>query len=226
MKRGCTHTIDSGPQITRRDFVKYSGMAVVAICAGGCEPAGERETAAWGFLLADMRKCQGCMSCMLACSLVHHGEINLSLARLQIQQDPYGCYPDDITIVQCRQCVEPACLDACPTGALSRDPDNGHVATVNVDTCIGCKSCISACPHTPGRAVWNAEGNHAQKCDMCADTPFWNRAGGSAVRPVCIEACPVGALAFTQVIPDQESPDSYSVNLRDWQWRKLGYPVL
>jgi len=104
--------------LSRRDFVKYSGMTVIGWCFLGCElDASGKEQAAWGFLLVDMKKCQGCASCMLACSLVHEGEINLSLSRIQIQQDPFGKFPDDVTIVQCRQCVEPACLSACPTGA-------------------------------------------------------------------------------------------------------------
>ena len=41
----------------------------------------------------------------------------------------------------------------------------------------------------------------------------------------CVEVCPMGALKFTLVIPDQESVDSYTVNLRDLQWNKLGFPI-
>ncbi len=34
---------------------------------------------------------------MLVCSLVHEGEENLSLSRIQILQDPFGRWPDDLT---------------------------------------------------------------------------------------------------------------------------------
>ena len=213
--------------VSRRAFMKYSGMAVIGWCIIGCEiDETGKKTATWGFLLVDMKKCQGCMSCMLACSLVHEGEENLSLSRIQIQQDPYGKYPDDVTIVQCRQCVEPACLAVCPTGALHRDPEFGNVTTVDIEKCIGCKSCINACSYTPGRAIWNAEEKHSQKCDLCASAPHWYEAGGPDGKKACVEVCSLGAIQFTKVIPDQSSDSSYTVNLRDWQWKKLGYPLL
>ena len=43
--------------------------------------------AADGYLLVDIKKCQGCASCMLACSLIHEGVESLSLSRIQIMQD-------------------------------------------------------------------------------------------------------------------------------------------
>jgi len=210
----------------RRDFIKLSGVAVVGVCFNGCDigPIG-KEKATWGFLLADVKKCQGCLSCMLACSLAHEGAQNLSLSRIQILQNSFGKFPDDITLVQCRQCVEPACVSVCPTGALQPDPDFGNVTTVDVSKCIGCKRCVNACPYTPGRTIWNVIDNHSQKCDLCANTPYWDQTGGPEGKKACVEVCPMGALTFTLVIPDQESIDSYNVNLRDLEWYKLGFPI-
>ena len=74
-----------------------------------------------GYILVDSKKCQGCQSCMMACSMVHEGEINLSLARIQVMQNILSNWPDDIKIVQCRQCANPLCVPACPTGALYVD---------------------------------------------------------------------------------------------------------
>ena len=62
------------------------------------------------------------MSCMLACSLVHHGVENPSLSRIQVLQNPQGSFPNDLVISQCRQCVDPACVRGLPVGALKRDP--------------------------------------------------------------------------------------------------------
>ncbi len=211
--------------ISRRDFVKLSGMAVVGVCFYGCDTGSiGKEEATWGFLLVDMKKCQGCVSCMLACSLAHEGAQNLSLSRIQVLQNPYGKYPDDVTVVQCRQCVDPACVAACPVGALQADAEYGEVTTVDSSKCIGCKSCVNACPYTPGRAIWNAVGEHSQKCDLCSHTPHWDEEGGPEGKKACLEVCPMGALIFTRVIPDQDSEDSYEVNLRDRQWQKLGFP--
>jgi protein NrfC len=211
--------------LSRRDFIKFSGMAISGIYMIGCEIGKEgRKKAEWGFILVDMKKCQGCQSCMLACSLVHEGIISLSASRIQILSDPYGKYPDDILISQCRQCLQPACLAACPTGALARDPDHGNVALIDPAKCIGCQNCINACPWSPARPIWNSEGSYSQKCDLCAHADHWDEVGGPDGKKACIEACPLGAIAFSKYVPDQSAPDSYEVNLRDSAWRKLGYP--
>jgi len=62
-----------------------------------------------GQLLVDTKKCQGCMTCMLVCSLVHEGKENLSMSRIQVIQSSFEKYPRDIEI----RCVESCdlCLD-------------------------------------------------------------------------------------------------------------------
>jgi protein NrfC len=211
--------------ISRRDFMKFSGMTVVSagIVGTHIDSFGVQQ-ATWGFLLVDMKKCQGCTSCMLACSLVHHGVENPSLARIQVLQNPHGKWPDDLMLVQCRQCVEPACVAACPVAALQPDPAFGNVTLVDPEKCIGCKSCIKACPYTPSRPIWNAREKHSQKCDLCAKASYWNEQGGPDGKKACVEICPLGAIVFTKVIPDQSSKDSYTVNLRGLPWARMGYP--
>ncbi len=46
--------------------------------------------AAAAYLVVDTKKCDGCCSCMAACSLVHEGEGNYSLSRIQIAQDAFA----------------------------------------------------------------------------------------------------------------------------------------
>ena len=209
--------------VSRRDFLKYSGMVIVGSSMLGCIGPGDNK-ATWGFLLVDMKKCQGCASCMLACSLVHEGVISMSRSRIQILQNSFEKWPDDLTISQCRQCVDAACLKVCPTGALHRDLFAGNVATVNIKKCIGCKQCVNACPYPPSRAIWNAEEKHSQKCDLCANSPYLGEKGGPNGKKACLEICPVNAIIFTKVIPDQQGDEGYNVNLRDEQWEKLGFP--
>jgi protein NrfC len=210
-------------QVTRRDFLKWSGIVVISVGAGGIGrlahgAAGVPQSQ--GYLLVDTKKCQGCMTCMLACSLAHEGRANLSLARIQVVQDPFEKFPADITQVQCRQCPEPACLNACPTGALHADSANGNVRMVDYDTCNGCKACIAACPFTPGRTIWNFIGNHAQKCDLCVNTPYWTEKGGPGGTQACVKMCPLGAISFTAVLPTD-----YQANLRGTTWGGMGYPM-
>ena len=205
--------------LTRRDFVTGIGGAGIGAIIGGMflssvflPQAVFAVPASGGYLLVDTKKCAGCQSCMMACSLTHHGETNQSLSRIQITQDPWGNFPNDITIAQCRQCAYPACLAACPTGALHADAKTG-VRTVDASKCIGCERCVNACPFTPSRALWNFEEKHAQKCDLCEAAPFWDHVGGPDGKRACEEVCPMGAIKFTKTTPPQ-SDTGYEVDLR------------
>lgn len=46
----------------------------------------------------------------------------------------------------CGHCDNPACVSVCPTGAHAKDPETGLV-TVDAEVCIGCGSCVEACPY-------------------------------------------------------------------------------
>ncbi len=175
--------------------------------------------AAEGYIVVDPRKCCGCQTCMMACSLVHEGKINTKLARTQVIQDPYGHYPDDIDVHQCRQCVYPACVVACPVpGALFVDTDNGNVRRVDKSKCIGCQLCVPACPFTPSRVIWDFEEQVAQICDLCLNTPHWNEKGGSGGKQACVEVCPMEAMKLTREVPTQIGDSGYKVNLRGEGW--------
>lgn len=216
----------------RRRFLRISGNAAAATAIVGGLPnliwlddALAAIPASGGYLLVDTRKCQGCMTCMLACSLVHEGKENLSLARIQVVQNSFGKFPDDIALAQCRQCERPACVPACPTRAIHAEGRYGNVRMVDAKKCIGCKACLNACTHMPGRAIWDFEDGHAQKCDLCADTPFWNERGGPDGKQACVELCPVAALKFTKEIPKQDGDEGYNVNLRGEGWKNLGFSI-
>jgi len=213
MKKVTEKTSSSLAAVTRRDFIKFSGLAIAGIYTIGCTPGLGLKKASWGFILVDTNKCQGCQSCMLACSLVHEGALSLSSARIQVLSNPYGSFPDDITISQCRQCTKPACMKACPTGALARDPKHQNVATIDPAKCIGCQKCINACSWAPARSIWNNEAGKSQKCDMCASASNWDETGGPDGKKACLEICPMGAISFSNVIPAQDDPDSYNVDL-------------
>ncbi|MCP4755342.1 MAG: 4Fe-4S dicluster domain-containing protein [Proteobacteria bacterium] len=224
--------------IPRRNFLVVAGTFIVGVGIGSCTPSTAEGPllktldvkfsrdgipVSTGYILVDTKKCQGCMTCMLACSLVHEGKENPSLARIQIIQNPFGKFPDDLTVEQCRQCVDPACLKACSEEALTVDGEHGNVRRIDAEKCIGCQKCVDACPYNPSRAVWNFQEDTAQKCDLCADTPHWKRQGGPIGQQACLESCPLGAIVFSNKVPVQEGDEGYEVNLRGKGWENLGY---
>lgn len=182
-----------------------------------------------GYILVDPKKCQGCLACMLACSLVHEGSEDLSMSRIQVTQDSFERWPDDLVIHVCRQCVNAPCVLACPEKALTANPEHGNVRMVDRDKCIGCGKCVRACPHLPGGPIISADpayggGKKSRKCDLCADTPFWDEGGGPGGKQACVEVCTINAITYTSETPEQ-SDAGYQVNLRDENWGKLGFPT-
>ena len=135
---------------------------------------------------------------MLSCSLVHYGVQNLSRSRIQIMQDSFGKFPNDVKMAPCRQCKAPVCVQNCPVGAAFVDAANGNVRRIDSNKCIGCKTCIKMCPQQPHRPVWvviNGKGK-SSKCDLCIDTPYWNEKGGPGGKQACVETCPMMAIKF------------------------------
>ena len=182
-----------------------------------------------GYILVDPKKCQGCLSCMLACSLAHEGIESLSLSRIQVTQNSFEKWPDDLMIHQCRQCVDAPCVHACPYNVLRAEPENGYVRMVDREKCIGCGKCVRACPYQPGGPIvfpdLAYEGKKkSRKCDLCADTPFWDETGGVGGKKICVEVCTINAISYTTETPVQ-SDDGYRVNLRNEAWGKLGFPT-
>lgn len=215
--------------VDRRTFVAaLGGVGIGAILAGSAATflVGDKVyamQASNGYLLVDTKKCGACETCMLACTLAHSGRSNVNLSRLQLTKNPLGHFPVDTMQNQCRQCPYPSCVAACPTKAMHVDPETG-VRLVDDGKCVGCERCIGACPFTPSRVQWNYEENHAQKCDLCLNTPHWDQEGGPSGRKACIEVCPMRAISYTNELPPQVD-EGYDVNLRNKHWAWIGFPI-
>ena len=127
-------------------------------------------------VILDMDRCVGCRSCSAACFYSHQGMPNVAFGTIE-----EGALP-----IICRQCEEAACVEACPVEALRREP-SGVVRRSRM-LCIGCGSCVHACPF----GVIHPDLNQHQvaKCDMCEERVL---AGGM---PRCVAACTSGALRF------------------------------
>lgn len=237
-------------KVTRRNFLQIVGVFTISASTAhllgcenpnpgsGCEGSSSSSSsggpvdplASLGYIIVDSRKCQGCLTCMISCSLAHEGVVNLSKARLQVAQSSFRPFPDDTVINQCHQCEDHPCVNACPAGALTIDEANGNIRVVNQSVCIGCGMCYNACPFTPQRpnimpspAFGGARKSH--KCDLCLNAPYHFHpevGGGVEGIQTCVAACPMKAIQFTTQLP---AADGYDVNLRLADWGDLGFSM-
>lgn len=233
--------------LSRRKFIKVVGVFTISASTThlfGCEsPAKNTDTAtpvtpsapadpsaSLGYIIVDSRKCQGCLTCMIACSLAQEGVVNLSKSRIQVAQSSFRPFPDDTCINQCHQCVDHPCVDACPTGALTIDEAHGNIRVVDQNVCVGCGMCYKACPFTPQRPSISPNpafgGNKkSHKCDLCLNAPhhFYPEVGGGVEGiQTCVAVCPMKAIQFTTQLP---ALGGYDTNLRTKEWGDLGYSM-
>lgn len=182
--------------------------------------------------LIDITKCIGCRACQVACKQWNEreGEVTelqdymgfqnpatlsaKTLTLITFHEIPNEQAPDGLnylfTMRRCLHCLEPACASACPTTALSAQPD-GPVR-YDANECIGCRYCVWACPWSVPTAEWDSLAPKIQKCTHCADRadqpPPLDRNGvaltdaeikqyqENIVTPACVKACPADALRF------------------------------
>ena len=94
------------------------------------------------FLDIDPHKCNGCMSCVIACAQKRGRIANPLLGRIQVMRwEDEGV---NVPIV-CMHCEDAPCQRVCPVDALIRDPAS-QVIRIDYDRCIGCRFCVEACP--------------------------------------------------------------------------------
>jgi protein NrfC len=195
-------------KFSRRDFVVGSGTAiaggaltVLSTSAPAAAAADTKYPLSTKYLVYDSKHCAGCYGCMIACSMAHDGEVSFSLARIQMHRAVLNDYPEDIIMHVCKQCPEPLCVKFCPTGACHVSAENGNIRMTNAEKCIGCQTCIKMCPQTPHRTIWNPKTKKATKCDLCTNTPFFNKKGGVTGTQACVEACPKKVLKIVDKLP-------------------------
>jgi carbon-monoxide dehydrogenase iron sulfur subunit len=149
-------------------------------------------------IFVDYKKCLACKACETACAVEHHPARSLYAAlgdrKTQVNVRVLGIEHEAFPL-SCRHCDPADCLNACPSGAISRDPETGAVL-LDPAMCKACAMCAMVCPFDAisfkqtHRSPCNRDV--AYKCDLCHERI---REGGT---PACVAACHSGALVYAE----------------------------
>jgi len=145
-----------------------------------------------GFIY-DESRCIQCRTCEVACKDTRGVELGPRWRR--VIETWEGKYPDVKRVFfsqSCLHCGKPACIPACPTGAISKRQEDG-IVVVDREKCDGCRDCFTACPYDVPQ--FGSDGL-MQKCDLCL---------GAEGEPACVTSCPGEALSYG-VIDDGFKP--------------------
>jgi formate dehydrogenase iron-sulfur subunit len=138
----------------------------------------------------DMNSCIGCHSCEVACA--EQNGLPAGTVWRRVGEIEGGDHPQTRRFhlsMSCNHCLEPACLEGCPTNAYEK-LDNGIVAH-HADDCIGCQYCTWTCPYSV--PAFQPDRRIVTKCDMCLPRL------DSGYLPACVDACPTHAITVEKV---------------------------
>jgi Fe-S-cluster-containing dehydrogenase component/formate-dependent nitrite reductase membrane component NrfD len=138
----------------------------------------------YGFVI-DQTRCIGCHACTVACK--EENQVPLGAFRTWVKYVEKGEFPHArryFAVLRCNHCDDAPCVTICPTRALYRRRDG--IVDLDRDRCIGCKSCMQACPYD---ALYIDPGTlTAAKCHFCAHRVE------VGLEPACVIVCPERAI--------------------------------
>ncbi|HHJ50357.1 MAG TPA: 4Fe-4S dicluster domain-containing protein [Phaeodactylibacter sp.] len=148
----------------------------------------------FGFVI-DNRKCIGCHACTVACKSEH--DVPIGVNRTWVKQVEKGTFPHTrrlFSVMRCNHCTDAPCVTICPVEALFTREDG--IVDFDNRRCIGCKSCMQACPYD---ALYiDPNNNTAAKCNYCVHRI------DLGLEPACVNVCPEHAI----ISGDMDNPES------------------
>lgn len=145
--------------------------------------------------LIDQDTCIGCHACTVACKSEH--DVPIGVNRTWVKYIEKGTFPDSrrfYSVNRCNHCEDAPCVSICPTTALYSRKDG--IVDFDDSRCIGCKSCMNACPYD---ALYiNPDTMTAHKCNFCTHRVELS------LEPSCVVVCPTQSI----IAGDLDDPNS------------------
>ena len=155
--------------------------------------------------IVDLDKCTGCKACVTACHSLNGLDEGESWRDVGVIFGGTAIEPVQQTVTAaCHHCVDPACMNGCPTNAYDKDEKTGIVRHLD-DQCIGCQYCSLKCPYDVPK--YSKKRGIVRKCDMCQG----RLAVGEA--PACVQACPTAAIGI-EIVNKEEIRRAFRGNTR------------
>ncbi|SMO54620.1 respiratory nitrate reductase beta subunit [Saccharicrinis carchari] len=113
----------------------------------------------------------------------------------------------------CNHCLNPACVAACPSGAIYKRGEDG-IVLVNQEVCRGWRMCVTACPYK--KVYFNWHTGKSEKCILCYPRIETDQA------PACMHSC-VGRIRYLGVMlyDADRLEEMASCNEKDLQKKQL-----
>jgi anaerobic dimethyl sulfoxide reductase subunit B len=148
-------------------------------------------------------KCIQCHACEVACKSWRNVELGVNWR--SVKNIWQGSYPEvKLTSVSigCMHCTEPACIDACPEGAIVKREEDG-IVIVDQELCTGCMLCKEACPFNVPQ--FGAD-EKMQKCDLCL-----GRIDMDSQNPPCVSTCPTGSITLVKMTKEEKLSEEKTI---------------
>lgn len=125
-------------------------------------------------MVIDLQKCTGCAACTIAC--LNENNVQEGHAWAYRISETKGKFPNvkySYKPTLCNHCKKAPCVRICPTKAMHKG--DGDITMHDPNKCIGCRSCIAACPyvvisrnHKKTHKFWRS---NKELIDGCTDSP-------------------------------------------------------